>query len=67
MKWLTDWTVTLPVWAIAVLAFFALIVMFLTVAMAMSSGAADRTAESMRRQQALRDEAARNHAERNRN
>lgn len=66
MKRLANWTVTLPVWAIAVLAFFALVVMFLAVALAMSSAAADRTAESLRWQQELRDEAARNHEERNR-
>ena len=64
MSRVVDWTVTLPVWAISVLAFLAMVVMVLVIAVAMSSAQADRIAE-YNRQSILREDAERRHADRN--
>lgn len=67
MSRVTEWTVTLPVWAMALIAFAALVVLAFAVAFAMTAGQADRTAESYDRQRAIRDQALREHEHRTRN
>ena len=65
-----EWKVTVPVWQLVLIAFVALVVIVLTVALAMSAGAADRRAEfeeSYSRQRAIRDQALREHEHRTRN